>query len=790
MIGTAVSTEAQAEIANKVLTARTPQDVEALIDLAAKHGITDNRQVGDREANAGTIELASNPYSAIAERVTNGLDAVIEMRARLKGYYKAEDWPRLPQDPRDAAKTLFDLPSGGVADLTTKERRELAENFVVMLDDSGDKDAPTIINEDHGLGQSPDEFPEGLLSLNRSNKLRKPWLHGAYGQGGSATLRFSRYTIFISRKHPDLLDADQSDSVGWTIAYRDEGDPYREALPVYRFIVGPHNEVPSFDPALLPDPDWHGTRVVHVGYRLDRYSQAFTQLTNGLWGMFHHIMFDPVIPFLIGGRRQVDLNAVKKGAVADDDMGDLVVGAGDPTRVVIGNRMRLDAGPKGGDSEIPWKGSEIRDLSKAYGEDLGRLKVNYWVVRRPADSHRTTDPTLAYITADSAATVTLNGQRHGAERRAWLKDKLSLPYLSRHLIVQIDIDELSPPAKRELFSSTREHMVEGRMQKLIYEEALAALTSDTELRKFESEMRDRALKKGASEVGQKVREKLAKFVDTFIKNQTKTVKADAPDDTGTGPSPKPSGKKAPPRDTNDEHLPNVPNSIEFERDSIKITQGKRTTVWVRVNAKNGYLRRHEDDLSVSFDPALGGKVTDVAKSELLAGRSMWTLQAESDAPLGNGKIEAVLITPNGPISAEAKIEVIAPTNTSERKKKDKEIPLKGPNIYWVKREEWDADFNEKTVGRVDIGRDNTDIRVNRHHPLIDRALRDKSLTKDQVATREDRYLFAIGCGLFRQEYAMKEAESRPSDPQIEAEQERMAEAVLIAIDDRMIDLED
>jgi hypothetical protein len=332
-------------------------------------------------------------------------------------------------------------------------------------------------------------------------------------------------------------------------------------------------------------------------------------------------------------------------------------------------------------------------------------------------------------------------------------------------------------------------MVEGDMQKLIYDEALAALQFDPELRRFESEMRDRAMKKGASQVGKKVREKLAKFVDTFIKNQTRTIKADAPDDTEPGPAPKPPGEKTPPRNTDDQHLPHVPSSIEFERDPIKVTQGKRTTVWVKVNAKNGYLRRHEDDLSVSFDPALGGKITDVAKSELLAGRSMWTLQAETDAPLGAGNIEAVLVTSNGLISAKAQIEVVAPSTTSKRKKKDKEVPVKGPNIVWVLREEWDTEFNEKTVGQVNIGKDATDIRVNRNHPLIDRALGDKSLTEDQVKAREDRYLFAIGCGLFRQEYAMKETDGRLEEIHVQAEQERMAEAVLIAIDDRMIDLD-
>jgi hypothetical protein len=776
-------------IIQAVLTARTTEQVEKLIELMLAFGLAGDRPIGDRDNNAGTIEIASNPYSALGERMTNGIDAELELAAVRLGYRQPEDWPELPSNPRDAARLLFNVPKAGIADLTEKERRGLGERIVVMLEESGVKEKPTVIVEDHGIGQIPAEMPHGLLSLNRSNKLRKPWQHGAYGQGGSATLRFSSYTIFVSRKAPDLLLPGEPDLVGWTVAYRDEGDPYKEALAVYRFYVGPDKEVPVFNPAALPDPSWHGTRIVHVAYELSRYSQAYTQLTNGAWGMFQSLFFDPVLPFLIGGRRQIDLDAVKKGAVADDDMSDLVITSGDSTRVVLGNKVRLDVGPRGKDPEIAWHGSEIVDLTKAHGADLGRLRVNYWVVRRPLDSIRKTDPTLAYVTADSAVTVTRNGQRHEAERRAWLKERVALPYLAKNLIVQVDIDELTPPARRELFSATRERMVDGPMKTLVYEEAVAALKSDSELRRLENEMRDRAMSKGAEEIADKVRSKLEKFVNTFLKNKSRTILVADESKTNVGPGPRRPGRPSPPRSTDDTNLPNAPTDMRFERDPIVITQGKRTTVWLYVDAKNGYLQRHEDDLKVSFTPELGGKVLDVGKSELLAGKSMWTLLAQPDAPLAEGEIEAILMTVNGLLRASAKVRVIAAPTISERKQRQKEVPAKGPNIVWVKRDEWDSDFNEKTVGQVNISDDNTDIRVNRDHRLIERALGDKLLSEEQVKGRANRYLFAVGCGLFRQEYALREGATRPTDEQIQAEQERMAEAVLMAIDDRMLDLD-
>jgi hypothetical protein len=775
-------------VVERLLTARTSGDIEELMGLMTAAGLAGTREIGDRDNNAGTIEIASNSYSALCERLTNGIDALLELKASQAGYHAPEDWPQAPTNPRDAARMLFNVPKAGFIDMTEKERRGLAQNLVFMLEESGIKEHPTVIIEDHGVGQRSEEMPDGLLSLNRSNKLRKPWQQGAYGQGGSSTLRFCPYTLFISRKAPDLLQPGEADVVGWTLAYRDEGDPYKEALAVYRYWVNADNEVPVFDPGLLPDPDWQGTRIVHIGYDLTRYSQAYTQLTTGAWGMVQSILFDPVLPFLVGGRRQIDLNAVNKTATADDDMSDLVVSAGDSTRVVLGNRTRLEAGPKTKNLEIAWRGSADRDLSKAYSKDYGRLRIKYWVVRRPADSTSKSDPTAAYVTADAAVTVTLSGQRHETERRSWLKDNLGLPYLAKNLIVQIDIDDLSPPAKRKLFSSSRERMVDGPMKDLLYDETIAALKNDDELRRLEHEMRERAMSKGAEEVADRVRNKLAKFVNTFLKNKTKTIKVDDTQTVTDGPPPGPPGGPKTPRSTDDSHLPNAPTAISFERDPITVTQGKRMTVWVHVDAKNGYLQRHEDDLTVRFTPDLGGKVLDVGKSELLAGKSMWTLQAQPDAPIGEGEIEAVLVTHNGILQASAKVRVIAPPKPSKRKQKDKEVPLKGPNIAWVKREDWDADFNEKTVGQVNIGDENTDIRVNRHHPLIDKALSDKTLTEERVKNRENRYLFAIACGLFRQEYAKKEG-GHLTEEQIQAEQDRMAEAVLIAIDERMLDLD-
>jgi hypothetical protein len=153
-------------------------------------------------------------------------------------------------------------------------------------------------------------------------------------------------------------------------------------------------------------------------------------------------------------------------------------------------------------------------------------------------------------------------------------------------------------------------------------------------------------------------------------------------------------------------------------------------------------------------------------------------------------MEVLLITPNGLIRTAVAIHVLPPQKVAPRKRAEKDSPVKGPNIEWVEREQWNADFTERTIGIVAFGDEDTDIRVNRHHPLLEAALRADRLNKDQIDARAERYLFAVACGLFRQGYAASEMDNPPGDDQQAEERERLAEAVLIAIDERMIELDD
>jgi hypothetical protein len=374
--------------------------------------------------------------------------------------------------------------------------------------------------------------------------------------------------------------------------------------------------------------------------------------------------------------------------------------------------------------------------------------------------------------------MTLSGQRQDSESRTWLRNRTELPFLVKNLIVQIDVDQLSPIAKRELFSSTRERAVDGDLRERIYAEVAMVLKQDSELRRLEREERDKLLAQSTEQVDEKVRERLRKHIQTLLKDKTRKVTRTERTPTGGG-----GGGRGDGRDIDDAHLPAVPTKLRFLRELITIKRGGTTTVWVEIDAKNGYLPEHQDDLSVEFDPALEGKVSDVAKSRLLGGLSLWRLQAADDAPIGEYPLEAVLVTANGVISSTVNLKVVEPAS-AKPKTRTTEEPDTGPVIKWMRRESWDGlGWDGQTVGDVQIRSDETLILVNRDQRLLEQALdRKKKLTREQIQARENRYLFPVACALYQQHDAVKEMKEPPTDEYVQGELERLAEAVLLVID--------
>lgn len=745
-------------LGHQIWEAATVGDVEVVLKTAEERYGIKKVPVG-RDNNIGTIRMASDPGLALVERVTNGIDGLIELAVLLQ---PGAD----PRTPEEAARLLFGVPAGGLGDMLESQRRALAEQLVVTFLDSGAPKHPSVRIDDKGTGQHPVNFGRTLLSLNENNKNRTPYTMGTYGQGGSVTFGFSQYTILVSRVHAAARGA-LDDLAGWTVVFEEEGDPNTDMLPWYVWVVRPDGSPFTLPPECLPELE-HGTRITHVNYDVQSLSGPFT---TQAWQFFHAALFDPVLPFLIAGTRNPDERKAKD-------------------RVIIGNAARLANPDKArGDIAVAVQDTHRLDLGPRYGT----TDVSYWALTRPSGK-ASAGAAEAYVQANNAVSLTLHGQRQDAERRTWIKDRANLPYLYKNMVVHIDGNGLTPVGRRELFASTRERATESELRKTIYERTAELLRTDPELKRLNHDEKEKLLRKSTAAANEKVRKRLGKFVKTKLHGTavpgSKPARANSRANAGgSGAAPgskagQPVGHGGPSdeRDTDDRYLPHVPTAVAFESKKVRVAQGRRGYVWVAIDAKNGYLPEHDDALDIFFSGETDARPMVHSRSKLLGGRSRWAIGAGEEVDLGTYELSVELLTANGMLTASIPVEVVAPPHQAAEGPGGQEEDT-GPEVRWVFKSNWnEQEMNATTVGRVDQDDESTIIWVNRDFGLLAKALSSSTLTPDQVTTRADRYQYPVACGLWLQQHELKNADPRPDDAYLRAELHRLAEAVLVAMD--------
>ncbi len=154
--------------------------------------------IGDNPSNASNIDVLSHGEKGIIERITNGIDAIMEncfqknpkndtIEKILQSHF-----PRYNAIREDAIKN----------NNTKKMYSKDAENQVVIAVNDGEiPSRPTIDIYDLGIGLEGSKFNKTILSLQGGNKISsdKKYLIGTFGQGGSTSLSFTDATIIISK---------------------------------------------------------------------------------------------------------------------------------------------------------------------------------------------------------------------------------------------------------------------------------------------------------------------------------------------------------------------------------------------------------------------------------------------------------------------------------------------------------------------------------------------------------------------------------------------------------------
>lgn len=423
-----------------------------------------------RENNRGTIEAASDPGRSLIERLTNGVDAVLEAEfIRHKGIPECKS-------PKEAAQAWLGVPKGGLSELSTKGRQQLAERVSIsLLEGDGDWNQRLVIVEDRGTGIPPEQMPKTILSLSESNKIKKRYVVGAYGQGGSSTFACSHYTLIASR-HAG------SAKVGFAVVKYYEPPPDDEAkVGNYVYLTSQGQVLEASIPEnLFPT----GTRVWHFGYDLTKYNGSLGP--SSVYGLLNGVLFDPVFPVWFS-------NGVHKYR-----------------RVIKGSRNALNGAVDEGDDNK--KGPTISHSVPMFYVDLGEfgsIGIEYWVLE-PTETNK--QPIRSFVDPTRPIIMTLHGQSHGEMSQVLVRKDADLPYLRQRLICHIDCNRLTPGAKRSLFVSNREEARHGQVYSCIENEIVKALKSDDDLARLNAEARERGLQQQDQEAQKQMQSEVARLL--------------------------------------------------------------------------------------------------------------------------------------------------------------------------------------------------------------------------------------------------------------------------------------
>jgi hypothetical protein len=570
------------------IDARTTADVDLLeTELVKRFGARHSRYLGDNEANWSSVASSVDPRGVVFERVTNMWDAIIEAEAERRGDFAQPS-------PAAAAHAFFGVPLAGPSDMTESERRAIAAMSTVALHDSDDPvKRPTLAFRDYGIGLTPTEMPNTILSLERNNKLRKPYLHGVFGKGGSVACMFSMATIIVTRKQPGLLAKNETDRVA--VAVVRQGDADDVGLPFFRYLVGPDDLPLSIPASEAPEFD-AGTLVLHIGYQAEKMGLQNWQNEESIYAYAETLLFRPTLPYGLRDARSEPANRrpAQRRAKAEMIMG-------------LGQRL-----------ETPGEG--LLAASRPSTLDvpgLGQIKVRWWLFENE-------DRVRRRIAKGNVVLFIASGHVH----HAWDRQRFTALVerrrrVAQRIIVEVDTEAIPQKTRVQIFSSFRDTMLKMRHGAALEQAVAEWLSNEPDLGEAESQFTRQALRSTGEGVTPAFRQRLNRAMRTRVSGLS---------GRGHGPAPRP------PRPQAVEELHPEPTSFTGP-ERTEIVGGQRKAFYMQCNAVDGFV---PDSGAIEITASPGAPEFSFGVGDLRHGRLQLSLLAPENAPLGAYQLEVSL----------------------------------------------------------------------------------------------------------------------------------------------------
>jgi len=627
--------------------------------------------LGGRDNNAGSINLAVDPGQALVERVTNAMDAHIELAFELSGR------PVGLASPRGAVWHLWRLEGTRLTRQSQKMARfidEMAPKSILRVLGSSARGHSTVVIEDSGIGQPPDDFPKTILSLGESNKVTKPYLIGAFGQGGSSTFAYCPYSVIISRRDVRCL-VNKDDSVGWTIVRKYDDDSLKTLR--YEYLVDSEGKVPRFSPLDLGNLGLaflSGMRITHLGYELGRLSTRWSLVG---YRFFDNLLFDPVLPYRIEDIRwSPPFNRNLYGARNRLDQQD------DP-RHPEGQTFEPDLSPWGGEGNVHIRYWVFHPTGSEAEEDVGGVKLDSYL-----DS------------SNSPRTIifTLNGQRHYTQEKRLVREA-RLGALADYLLMHVDCDDLSRRLKKEIFTANRAGAAAGEQREDILLKAVREALDDQWLK----HKMDEIIRRRQSQISDESSRRVTQMLDRLI-----TVYRT---DRGAGGQSSTANEGRGVGDQRKTHDP--PTFLHFaDHHKLELPNGDSCVVYLLTDAPDDFLTRERRPAQLRVD-AEANDIALVSLGQMREGRIPINIRVQSTAQVGRiTRLRAALdLPPSTFLTDTREMRIIAPPP-----------PYRGVNPPTK------FEFARTSTLNIEIGRRSTaEISTNAQNDILTRAFEPAQL---------------------------------------------------------------
>lgn len=459
------------EIFWKLFTANSEEEIDRIIKSEAIFANPKNwKAYGNNQGNFGTFESQQNhPVPALIEKITNSIDAMLIKECKLSGID-----PKSVEAPKSMSKAVemfYNVKDGEIGELTTTQRRNLAENIQVIA--VGDNKQPSIIIYDCGEGQLPENFEHSFLSLHRNNKTNIHFVQGKYNMGSTGAVVFcgdNKYQLIGSKRCEQLEN--RSTNFGFTLVRRhpltkDEEYEFGKATWYEFFCLDgtiPSFQIEEIDLGLYNRKFTYGSIVKLYSYQLPKGSRS--DVTLDLWRDLNQFMFHLPLPISVYEKRDYAGNTPNKPVL------------GNRTRITIDSRDKID---KSFSLNIPKE------------DGLGEIPIEIFIFKADVD-HRE-------FIKNKSIIFTQNGQVHGFEGQSFISQDLGFSLLKKHLLIHVNCTEIPTSIRQDLFMSNRTHLKQGPKTEKLRDAIIQLLKKSSELRKLNSERRNSLLQDTESDKG-------------------------------------------------------------------------------------------------------------------------------------------------------------------------------------------------------------------------------------------------------------------------------------------------